>query len=564
MRRPAPLTYRQKRNAYQGSQPLIPQETRDNQKRRAFDAATEFFKKYKSPLTTTLQDIFGTEFFARAALWLDPISPFRNAGGIYCYANRLREKPGFEHYGTIIDRFRIREGQNYNLEAPTVLFPLEMVETGSGESSIENDDTTKWVSFMWDTTNKSRDWQNSYTFDEDYSKPDAPSFGELRMSNVKSETISDASFLSKSTISYQHRGAPGTFEYTQYHVDEETNVCIIGGSSTSVSGSVFVPEDQLEEYMNKSLNDNVFSMIQRASAAARSFNIAYQIAELRDIPRLVGNIKDLQKLLLKYAKKPASVLRNLDKEVSNLYLSWQFGVESTYSAVKGLMKLPEKATKRLNYLIGRSGKISQGRSKRSFVDDQFDSDLPTFTFHLPSWVTVTDEEVTRTFNVELRCVVNQTIRFPKLAVPSITDKDYLKLVGAIPTPEDLYNVIPFSWLVDYFVGIGDYIGVLTAIFSDSQIINYGFLTIVIVEEVEHKATLNVTNRETHAVTGIGTLTDISKVVTKPYLRKYTRKYQRRVNIGDLDGVKSIGFFQTGLSDFQFSILGSLFSQRRRG
>lgn len=559
MRRPAPLTYKQKRNAYQGSQPLLPI-NRSNQKQRAFDAATEFFKKYKSPLTDTLQDIFGTQFFASAALKLDPLSAFENTAGIYCFANRLRERSGFTHYGTIIDRTQIRNGQNYNLEAPTVISDLVMSIVGEEETSVSNDDTTAWTSFMWDSTRNSRDWENSYTFNEAYDKS-TPSFGGMEMHNVKSETVNDPNFATRSDLVYTHRGAEGTFEYQQFILDETTNVCLIGGSCTSVSGSLFV--DDIGAYALKTMNDNVFSLIQSASAAKRVFNLWYQVSELRDIPKLIGSIKDLRKLITKYATNPKSVGKDLDRQVANLGLSWKFGVESTYSAVKGLMKLPEKATKRLNYLIGRNGKVSTGRSKRQFVEDSFDAELPTFEFHLPSWITVADEDVTRNIQVELRCVVNQTIQFPRLAVPSITDKDYRRLVGAAPNAEDIYNVIPFSWLVDYFVGIGDYIGVMSAIYSDTQVLNYGFMTIVIVEELEHKATLKVSSHESHIVTGMGTVSDKETVKDIPYLRKYKRKYQQRVSIGELDGVKSVGFFQTNLSDFQLSILGALFSQRAK-
>lgn len=556
MRRPAPLGIKQKRNAYQGSQPLLPV-NRSNQRRRAFDAATEFFKKYKSPLTDTLQDVFGTAFFARAALWLDPISKFRNTAGIYCYANRLREKPGFTHNGTIVNRTRIRNGQTYNLEAPTKLLPLQMQVVGEEEESVINDNATSWISFMRDSTRKSRDWDNSFTFNEAYSA-DPPSYGEMEMHNVKSETIADPNTVNGSDLIYSHRGPEGTFEYQQYILDEVTTVAFVDGSCTSVSGSIFV--EDIEAYALKTMNDNVLSMISQASASKRVFNLAYQITELKDIPRLLGDIGALQRLVSKYVKNPLK-LAELDKEISNLFLSWKFGAESAYSAFKGLMKLPEKATKRLNYLIRRNGKVSTGRSKHAFVEDMSDQELPTFEFILPSWITADNQEVTRTFSVELRCVVNQTIKFPELAVPSITDKDYLELVGAIPTAEDLYNVIPFSWLVDYFVGIGDYIGVLTAIHSDRELINFGFMTIVIVEELQHKATLKVSNRLRHSLDGVGVISDVTTVKEFPYLRKYTRKYQHRVSVGDLDGVKSVGFFQTNLSDFQLSILGSLFSQR---
>lgn len=559
MRRPATMTHRQKQNAYHGSQPLLP-DNRKQQTQRAFDAATEFFKKYKSPLTDTLQDIFGTRFFGRAALWLDPLSQFRNTAGIFCYANRTRDKFAFTHNGTVVDRYRATTGKNYDLETPNVFYDFDDFVTGESETSIINDDQTRMTSFMRDSTRKSRSWDQSYTFNDEYD-PDSPSYGEMEMDHYEDEIVSDANAVKRSVVTNTHLGLEGTPQYLFYSRDIETNVCFVGGSCTSVSGSLFVTD--IDVIAQQLMNDNVSSLISQAVASRRTFNAWYQVSELRDIPKIVGNLVDLQLLLKKYAKNPLLTLKSLDKDISKLYLGWEFGVVSTYSAFKGLMKLPEKTVKKLNYLIRRNGKVSTGRSKRIVVDDPPDQELPTFEFHLPNWITVSDEEVTRTWSYELRCVVNQTIQFPQLAVPSITDSDYRKLIGATPTPEDLYNVIPFSWLVDYFVGVGDYVGVLSAVHSDTQLINFGFMTIVIAEKLEHKATLEVTSRIDHSVIGYGLVSSESQTRKVPYLKTYTRKYQHRVNIGDLDGVKSIGFFGTNLSDFQLSILGSLFSQRRK-
>lgn len=559
MRRTDTANQRRSNAAYQQANPLLPT-NRSKQKQRAFDAATEYFKKYNTPLTRTLRDIFGIEFFGRAALWLDPLSQFRNSAGIIGYENRLREKAGFKHIGNIREIVHYVNTDNHNYEVPGWIVPRFVVEDSTELfDPVVNDNATEWNSYMWDSTISSRGWESSYASDEKYDR-NIPSFGTMSLHRVISEDYLTPNVIFRNVYEESHYNftEPLLYETANFHY-----TLSIDGSCTSPSGAIFF--DDVETFALDFMNENVSSILPSALASKRSFNLAYQIAELKDLPRLLRDIGNFQSLLQSYIKSPLKKLSELDKDIASLHLSWQFGVESLVSAHKGLMRLPERATKRLNYLLGRAGKVSTGRSKRIWNKYEVEQGLPTFEFLLPSWVEVQNETVERTVRIELRCVVNQTIQFPKIAVPSITDSDYRQLIGLTPSVEDLYNILPFSWLVDWFGGLGDYIGVINAVHSDDQLINYGFLTIVIDEVLTHKAELKVTStRLVTASSGGGpviVLEDSSTVKVNPYLKTYTRRYQKRVDIGSLEGVKSFGFFQTNLSEFQSKILGALFSQR---
>jgi hypothetical protein len=560
MKRTATVDQRRSNAAYSQSNPLLPF-NRSKQRQRAFDAATEYFKRYKTPLTDTLQSLFGTEFFARAALWLDPLAPFRNSAGIIGYENRLREKPGFEHRGHVISTEHSITSQNHLDDYPKPVSEFITSESDNPQFDFVNDDATKWTSYMWDSTRSSRAWEDSYASGEIYDRA-IPSFGTMHFSKTKSEDYLTPNVVFTGYDEKQFIFADGVVT-PFYNRQRFVNRLSIDGSCTSVSGSIFV--DDLETHALDFMNENVSSILPGALASRRSFNLAYQVSELKDLPGLLRDIGNLQHLIETYVKNPLKKLTELDKDLASLNLSWEFGVKSFASAVKGLLNLPEKATKRLNYLISRNSKVSTGRSMRSWLNYDFGGTLPTFTFHLPNWVEVLDEHVERRVDIELRCVVNQTIQFPVLAVPSISNFDYLRLIGAVPTPADVYNIIPFSWLLDWFGGLGDYVDLMDAIHSDDQLINYGFLTIVINESLTHTANLKVTSETYHWYSpSPGVTIDIDHSFSSkamPYKKTYSRKYQQRVDIGSLEGVKSFGFFQTNLSDFQSKILGSLFSQR---
>jgi hypothetical protein len=565
MKRTATVDQRRSNAAYSQSNPLLPV-NRSKQRQRAFDAATEYFKKYKTPLTDTLQTLFGTEFFARAALWLDPLAPFRNAAGIIGYENRFREQPNaLTHNGHVVSTELSRESRNYIADYPDPVREYTISESENPQFDYLNDDLTRYSSYMWDSTRKSRSWEDSWASGERYDRA-IPSFGTMHFLKAKSEDYLTPNIVVSGYDEYQFILADGVVT-PLYDRQTFTNRVLIDGSCTSVSGPLFV--DDIENVALDFMNDNVSSVLVNALASRRSFNLAYQISELKDLPRLIGDIGNLQRLVESYVKNPVKKLTELDKDIASLNLSWEFGVKSFAGALKGLLNLPERATKRLNYLIQRNNKVSTGRSNRKWLNYELDGTLPTFEFHLPDWIVPQDQHVERRIDIELRCVVNQTIQFPSLAVPSLSNKDYLRLIGLTPTPKDVYDIIPFSWLLDWFGGLGDYIDVMSSIHSDTQLINYGFLTIVVNESLTHTAGLKVTSEKYSFATGSDSHGDpatidiehtfSSKVI--PYKKVYTRKYQQRVDIGSLEGVKSFGWFQTNLSDFQAKILGSLTSQR---
>lgn len=565
MKRAAPVDQRRKNDAYRQANPLLPG-NRSKQKQRAFDAAKDYFKRYRTPLTDSLQTIFGTEFFARAALWLDPLTPFRNSAGIIGYETRTRQRDAFRHNGFSKETVTVTSFTNREDDNSEVVPEYPTSEPFTTQTDYENLYNVQFISYIADSTSKSRGWETSYASGEVYS-PYVPTYGTMKLQTLDSEYYFP-NIITKIEEDYAYYYNIGEGVTHFYNVERRRFTFDVVESITYPAGPPIF--DDLDEFALEFMNEHVFDMIQGALASRRSFNLAYQIAELKDLPRLLSDIKNLQSLVTSYIKDPLGSIAKIDKDIANLNLSWEFGVKSLAGAVKGLMKLPTKATKRLNYLISRNGKVSTGRSSRKWINYENPKDEPYFEFVLPDWIEHSDVSVSRRFDIELRCVVNQTIQFPAIAVPSITDKDYRRLIG-LPLSvgeidvKDAYDLIPFSWLTDWFTGLGSYIGIMSAIHQDTQLVNYGFLTIVINETVTHKVNLKATsNIWRHFTDEFGDVHEIENTgVDKvyPYERKYTRKYQRRVDIGSLEGVKSFGWYQTNLSAFQQKILGSLFSQR---
>lgn len=569
MKRSATIDQIRKKNLERQSHPLRPEGGR-SQKQRAFDAATEFFKEYKDVrLIKTLQDVFGTEFFARAAIMLDPLSSFRNVPGLMGADSRFREKLPMKSEGNVVTYSKLKSFRNYLPDIPKPQIEFLVSSEPEEVHRFQNSQTSVYYNYMYDSTKKTRAADMQGVPHSDYTpgyKPtdNTPEFGYMQMFKTSTKEESPGIiFRRNSTKYYIETEAP----FRLYNRDEFLQTLVLDGPCALYSGPIF-SEDPAAIGL-EIMNQNIWGMIPQALPSKRLYNAFYQIGELRDLPGLIRQIDSLKLLLAKYGK-PKNLLKNLpgiDKEVSNLYLAWEFGVVSVDQAVLGLMKLPQKLAKRINYLIRKNGKVIKGRAKREFTKSELnlpEYELPSFEFTLPDWVTIQNESVKRDQFAEMRVVINSTVRFPEVAVPSYENSNYLDLIGLLPRPSDFYDLTPWTWLIGWFTGMNDYIKVMEAIYQENSLINYGFVTVVFTETVTHSCEFKVTSGE-YAVTSVGgdsTVETIDEHVTVyPYRRVYTSQYQRRVSIADLDGVKAFGFGLTdSLSAFQKQILGSLITQ----
>lgn len=136
---------------------------------------------------------------------------------------------------------------------------------------------------------------------------------------------------------------------------------------------------------------------------------------------------------------------------------------------------------------------------------------------------------------------------------------YLEKLGLWPTPTDVLDLIPWSWLVDWFIGLHDYVQLMSEINTDRFLINYGFLT--------YKSATRVTaSRQLFANTSY--LRELvppesGKIPTLvpnflQFNAELTMRYVLRRSLDNLPSVKT--YSGKGLSANQSLILSALFHQ----
>jgi hypothetical protein len=237
-------------------------------------------------------------------------------------------------------------------------------------------------------------------------------------------------------------------------------------------------------YLENLISVQGLGMFKDWSPNARSYTLFRNIIELKDIPRSVLSIQqtvhDFRSLFASLGKNPhlrdsVFSLRRLSSNIPNEYLSFHFGWKQLVKDVKDLLELPTKMSKKYAFLIKRSGKPTTFRTKRDFVSGVSDG-VSGFDYDLSPY-----EESASTSHrlqrvTQLRMVINAGFDFPPPSEISFRSYDFYDRIGVVPRPTDIYNLIPWTWLLDWFTGLGNYVEVIDNINRDPSLINWGMIT----------------------------------------------------------------------------------------
>jgi len=309
------------------------------------------------------------------------------------------------------------------------------------------------------------------------------------------------------------------------------------------------------------------SLLPSLGAEARRATFGRNAVELRDLPRSVIQLRDTLKNLLdayrQFGRSEANLIFNLGtlaKDIPKEYLGFHFGWKQTYRDIMDLLTKPEKVTKEINYLITRSCKPTTFRRKVKFTGPTTTS--PGFSDYQPDHLTfltygAAATRVTR--ECELRLVVNSTFDFPKVGLPILqTDSRVWKKLGLVPSLADVYDLVPWTWLYDWFTGLGDYLHAVEYINSDSSVINYGFATGITRYRIETVRPITVKSYYSKSVDNVNERRDTQSVIRHTSAIEGT--VQVRLNLAALSNV-SVTSDNSTLSDYQQSILSTLVLSR---
>jgi hypothetical protein len=167
------------------------------------------------------------------------------------------------------------------------------------------------------------------------------------------------------------------------------------------------------------------------------------------------------------------------------YLNIQFGWLPFVSDLKKMYNLTQTIHKRLDELVRNNGKVihreATVRSSRDVTSSVVHSEYPfsglsLFSYMPPLWGSGRTTIITTTETTE-RVWFSADFRYytPDIGSSRWTARAVATLFGVNPTPDLLYQVLPWSWLLDWFTNVGDVISNASNNAVDNLVADHAFI-----------------------------------------------------------------------------------------
>lgn len=341
----------------------------------------------------------------------------------------------------------------------------------------------------------------------------------------------------------------------------------------SAPAALFFPNDLTAlrdreyAYLEELISQNAVSLFKEWSPDKRTSTLFRNIVELRDLPRSIASLQktlgDLRSLYTslsksKHLQEIVFNLKKTSKDIPNEYLSYHFGWKQTYKDVMELLALPKTLGKKYDFLIRRATKPTTFRVKKDFLSS-LSTGLPTFNYDSAPVEYGIDQTTRLERKTQLRLVVNATFDFPPLNTVSFRSGSFLDRMGLVPRPTDLYNLTPWTWLVDWFTGLGSYVELIDQMSRDTSLINWGMIT-------GHTTGRLITTRKSKVdslytvsedFVGVNTTTK-----TEVFSHEAVLEYECRIRKDAATALSVNTTAVPNLSGYQQSIIGALLAQRK--
>lgn len=336
-------------------------------------------------------------------------------------------------------------------------------------------------------------------------------------------------------------------------IDEFTETSC--AAMTLADQTVFL--NDLRAQADHQMEKNAFRLLSKCIPTAPRFDLNRSIAELKDFKGVAKSLAGVRSTadIVKRLSEMKEFFYKLQKQ-PDLILSLNFAVVPVLSDIQAILDLPARVAKRVNFLIARNGKPTMYRTKSPC--EPWSYSPPGFTFDYSGLYDSYSVSSSFRHEAELRMAVEAIFEFPPVDLPEVRDDLVQHLYSTDPSFTGFYNLIPWTWLVDWFTGFGNYISIIEKINNDRSLINDGYLTYACKGSISNQQTIKLHDQRDiweRPSANVSITTKHSKLNTV----SLDYSFQKRVKLSSL-GVNST-VVPDSMSPFQQLIIGALVGQR---
>lgn len=216
--------------------------------------------------------------------------------------------------------------------------------------------------------------------------------------------------------------------------------------------------------LDKMLEAGVSSMMPEIKSNLSLINSVLELKDFASLGRTLKGARDIQNNLFDSSKPLRDLfkrksLREFLRASSDLYLQWMFNIAPVLSDVSGIYQALQQVERRINDLITRSGSVRV--SHRSFSFREFEDVDSAFAYTIGSYPIVigTCKTHYRTTNepTQVHVMMEYNYNYTTYQAEHARLLALLDAFGVNLNPTIIWNAIPWSFVIDWLVGVGQWL-----------------------------------------------------------------------------------------------------------
>jgi hypothetical protein len=319
--------------------------------------------------------------------------------------------------------------------------------------------------------------------------------------------------------------------------------------------------------INESVNFAVKTMMPIIKAELSVVNTLIELKDFKTLPKTILGVKDtLSRVFLKPRGK--GTLRSMFRTKADVYLQYKFNIATLLSDIHGIYRALARAERRINDFISRSGRIRTSHYTKFLIEsaDPVESDIvkqysqfygrvsgssqeQPGNFVMP--IVVTHSRFVKTEPAQFHVQVQYNYNYTAYQVEHARILALLDAFGVNLNPAIIWNAIPWSFVIDWVVGVGRYL--------DAQKVGNMDPKINILQclwSFSRKRRILVQGRVTRQERAFPPYRETTTSIIRPSIEESA--YRRSLFVPDLSSITS-----SGLSLTEISLGAALVVSRRR-
>jgi len=297
----------------------------------------------------------------------------------------------------------------------------------------------------------------------------------------------------------------------------------------------------------------------RARPGQSGSSIANFAYELRDFPKvpLVGAFKG------SLVDLPRNLFNQLQdfRKLGNEYLNVQFGWKPFIGDVQKMYQMYRNIDSRLAQIVRDNGKgihrkreVQNNTTTSTSFNNDYSFPFGGWSDPPPNWVPGRSNVTETVTNSDVSWFVGRFRYYiPDIGTSQWKKSMTRKLYGATVSPEVLYNALPWSWLMDWFVNVGDVMSNLSNN-VDNLTADYAYVMRTRRMELNNTATTSWEGINANLGTSIESIIPAGSATRS---LSYTEEIKSRTGATPF----GFGLSYDGLSAYQTSILAAIGAKR---